>query len=979
MFNEWGLKTRVILLTLIPTLTISILLGVYFVNNRLTELDEALIKSGSDYIQKFYPSLRQELIKAYEQVPNQTQPTQLQISYNSLQQLSNRLLEEPDVRAVTIFSRTQTHLAHAGPIMRPREGEMDKDGFEMPLDDADYDTGTSIRFVRPVYEHDPLGINLQQQNHNLQNINHQNPNINNAAVIGWIELELSRTNTTLKKYQLFLTAGSVIFVGILINGLLALRMSRDITEPLLKIIDAVGRIKEGFLDTRVHTGSTGEIHLLESGINAMAESLKAGHEELQQSVEQATEDLRETLETIEIQNIELDLARKEALEASRIKSEFLANMSHEIRTPLNGIIGFANLLVKTNLDARQDDYLDTIIKSSEGLLSIINDVLDFSKIEAGKLVLDHVPMDLREVIEDVLTMLAPLAHEKHLELVSLVYSDVPTQLIGDPLRLKQILTNLVNNAIKFTDNGNIILRAMVENTMDTRAVLKISVTDTGIGLSPEDQKAIFQAFSQVDTTTSRRFGGTGLGLVISKHLVEQMGGEIGLESEPGKGATFWFTLRADINKRMEQVPENLPLRGLNVALFDANPIARLSVRHMLESWRLNVEEVEILEELPVQLETAVQKGNRYNVAIIGLSPSRTYGEGLPILCKQIREQYGCASLVLTNTSDHLSELESLEQNASAVMAKPICYSKLRSNLYDLLLGETQRSFEFIENTSKSEQQQKDLDRVPKVLAVDDNHANLKLVCALLEDLGVDAVGLDNGLQALDAVDQETFDLILMDIQMPIIDGIETTKRIRAKEPLMSRTPIVALTAHAMANEKQHLLKSGMDDYVTKPISELQLKHIIQKWTGLRVPGQPIAFNVESTNKTKPLKLPSVQASPSTRSLSVVDMEEGLKLANGKADLAKEMLTMLLENIEQDKLDIEQSYQDRDFDKLLSRVHKLHGATRYVGVPKLRASAHSLESILKKQQQELFEESVNQLIVSLDELIEWKAKEFIETA
>lgn len=969
MFNEWGLKTRVILLTLIPTLTISILLGVYFVKNRLTELDEALIKNGSDNIQKFYPSLRQELVKAYQQVPDQEQTSQLQISYNSLQQLSNRLLEEPDVRAVTIFSQNQTHLAHAGPIMRSRGG--DADAFQMPLEEAYYDTGTSIRFVRPISENDPLGINLQQQNNNLQN----------SKVIGWIELELSRTNTTLKKYQLFLTAGSVIFVGILINGLLALRMSRDITEPLLKIIDAVGRIKEGFLDTRVHTGSTGEIHLLESGINAMAESLKAGHEELQQSVEQATEDLRETLETIEIQNIELDLARKEALEASRIKSEFLANMSHEIRTPLNGIIGFANLLVKTNLDARQDDYLDTIIKSSEGLLSIINDVLDFSKIEAGKLVLDHVPMDLREVIEDVLTMLAPLAHEKHLELVSLVYSDVPTQLIGDPLRLKQILTNLVNNAIKFTDNGNIILRAMVENTMDTRAILKISVTDTGIGLSPEDQKAIFQAFSQVDTTTSRRFGGTGLGLVISKHLVEQMGGEVGLESEPGKGATFWFTLRADINKRMEQVQENLPLRGLNVALFDANPIARLSVRHMLESWRMDVEEVEILEELPVQLETATQKDNRFNVAIIGLSPSRTYSEALPTLCKQIREQYGCASLVLTNTSDHLSELESLEQNASAVMAKPVCYGKLKSNLYDLLLGESQRSFEFIDHHTKSEQRQIDLERIPKVLAVDDNHANLKLVCALLEDLGVEVLGLDNGLQALDALDQENFDLILMDIQMPIIDGVETTKRIRAKEPLMSRTPIVALTAHAMANEKQNLLKSGMDDYVTKPISELQLKHIIQKWTGLKVPGQPAEFARESANAdqkgtTKPAK--SHATSFLTSTSSVVNMEEGLKLANGKADLAKEMLTMLLDNIEQDKLEIEKSYHNQDFDELLSKVHKLHGATRYVGVPKLRSTAHSLESILKKQQQALYQDGMNQLTQALDELIEWKAKEFTET-
>ena len=254
---------------------------------------------------------------------------------------------------------------------------------------------------------------------------------------------------------------------------------------------------------------------LASGINRMAEALLSAREELQQSIDQATEDVQQNLETIEIQNIELDLARKEALEASRIKSEFLANMSHEIRTPLNGILGFTQLLQKSDLTPRQQDYLGTIEKSADSLLGIINEILDFSKIEAGKLVLDTIPFNLRDLIEDTLTILAPAAHTKQLELVSLVYRDTPLSLVGDPLRLKQVLTNLISNAIKFTNEGTIAVRAMVEDDNGERAQLRISVQDTGIGLTDQDLRALFQAFSQADNSMSRQPGGTGLGLVIS--------------------------------------------------------------------------------------------------------------------------------------------------------------------------------------------------------------------------------------------------------------------------------------------------------------------------------------------------------------------------------------------------------------------------------------------------------------------------------
>uniref|UniRef100_UPI003CE950C5 histidine kinase dimerization/phospho-acceptor domain-containing protein n=1 Tax=Brevundimonas sp. DWP1b2 TaxID=2804659 RepID=UPI003CE950C5 len=294
-------------------------------------------------------------------------------------------------------------------------------------------------------------------------------------LLGWVEVELSHNGMLLRGYRSLFASLLLIAIGLICTAALALRISRTINSPIGQIKQAVAQLKDGNLETRLPPLGSQELDQLASGINRMAETLQNAQEELQHSIDQATEDVRQNLETIEIQNIELDLARKEALEASRIKSEFLANMSHEIRTPLNGILGFTHLLQKSELTPRQLDYLGTIEKSADNLLGIINEILDFSKIEAGKLVLDSIPFNLRDLLQDTLTILAPAAHAKQLELVSLVYRDTPLALVGDPLRLKQILTNLISNAIKFTREGTIVARAMIEDEQEDSVQLRISV------------------------------------------------------------------------------------------------------------------------------------------------------------------------------------------------------------------------------------------------------------------------------------------------------------------------------------------------------------------------------------------------------------------------------------------------------------------------------------------------------------------------
>ena len=518
-------------------------------------------------------------------------------------------------------------------------------------------------------------------------------------------------------------------------------------------------------------------------------------------------------------------------------------------------------------------------------------------------------------------MLAPAAHEKQLELVSLVSRDTPIQLQGDPQRLKQILTNLVGNAIKFTQGGTVAVRAMLEDESDDRAQLRISVQDTGIGLSEEDQQALFKAFSQADNSLSRQAGGTGLGLVISKRLIEQMGGEIGVDSTPGEGAEFWISLSLPKSRDDNEEPGASWAAGQRVALLEPQELTRRSLHHQLTDFGLEVSEFADLDSLQESLRNPPPGQLPISLAVLGVSAAIHPPEELSQSFWEF-ERLGCKTLVLCPTTEQAQYHATLPDEQ--VEAKPACTRKLQRKLQELLQVRPTRSDKPHAMVSG---------RPPRLLCVDDNPANLLLVQTLLSDLGAQVTAVDSGYAALEVVQRERFDLVFMDVQMPGMDGRQATEAIRRweAEREVSPVPVIALTAHALSNEKRALLQAGMDDYLTKPIDEQQLAQVVLKWTGLSL-GQSLA---------------SMSRAPQLGQLSVLDPEEGLRLAAGKADLAADMLAMLLASLAADRQAIRQARDNDDRTALLERVHRLHGATRYCGVPQLRAACQTSETLLKQ--------------------------------
>lgn len=886
--TNYSLRARILILILAPTLLVGLLLSSFFVVHRYNDLQSQLENAGASIIEP--------LAASSEYIMNIQNRRTLNELVNLLHRRNSAI-----VRGIAIFDSDNKLFVSSN---------TQSAAFVLKI--ADNETLPSQLTVTRRAETLILRIPIL-----LDNIVDEDGAINSAfhpqIVLGYVAMELDLKSVQVQQYREIFTASLMLIVCIAIAMIFAYHLMRDVTGPIRNMLTTIDRIRQGQLNSRVEGHMLGELDVLKNGINAMARSLTAYNEEMQNNVDQATFDLRETLDQLEIQNVELGLAKKRAQEAVRIKSEFLANMSHELRTPLNGVIGFTRLMLKTELSSTQRDYLQTIERSASNLLSIINEVLDYSKLEAGKLLLENIPFPLRSTLDETITLLAHAAHEKSLELTINIHNNVPDNVIGDPLRLQQVITNLAGNAIKFTGSGNVNIEVIKRATGNNNIQIEFQVHDSGIGISENQQSNLFNSFRQADASISRRHGGTGLGLTITQKLVHEMGGDISFHSKLNCGSTFWFNINFDLSGPALFNPYPLEkLAGKSLAYVEENHDARESMLHLLASTPLTITHSPTLERLP---------NKKYDILLMGVGlheppefETTKLNHILAISDYRILA-LPCQAIIYTE--------QFKSQGINQCLLKPLTSVRL----YPALLASHIESPEEIEAPYT-------LDVLPmRVMAVDDNPANLKLIGALLREKVQQVVLCQNATQALEQAKKHSFDLILMDIQMPDIDGIRASILIR-QQPLHHHTPVVAVTAHVMEDQKQKLQQADINEFLAKPIEEEKLDNLLTRY---------LASSQRLSNKT--LRVPSVSDTDIDTEASF-DWPLALKQASGKASVAREMIVMLLAYLPEVSEQLEAAPQIGDSAMLGQIIHKLHGSCSYSGVPRMKKLCLLLETSLR---------------------------------
>lgn len=870
-----GLRFWLILCSILPALLVALLLGSYFNHKQQQDSELHLREKAANIALSLAISSQQLLYQ--QQLP----------AIKALLEQTHRL-NSPLVISISLFNAN-------GELLLTSNSQHDLS------DEAIHQQ-----------ENKPRQLNYLDQQHyllvyqpllKLQRLRNEEP--------AYLLLQLEQQQLLYQQQISLLHSGLLTTITLILAICLALFLIQKLQPELHRIKKQMQQLMDGQYRVRDYPLSIREMDQLQTGVLQLAERLARLEQEMQLSIEQVTGDLQQSMEQLEIQNIQLDFAKRKALEDNRQKSDFLAKMSHELRTPLNAVIGFTRQLLKTPLSHHQSDYLHTIQKSANSLLNLVNDVLDFSRLEEGRMSINPEPFSLRDTLNDAIELLAANAFDKQLELVLVFSSDCPDDVIADPARITQVLMNIAGNAIKFTEHGSIVIKVDATPVNDEQLVLHISVKDTGRGISEEKQSRLFDGIPPIEQNDQQT--GSGLGLLISKRLVQAMQGNIGFESKAGEGSTFWFTIKCQ--RHQLAVAEPLPLEifeNKTVLYFEPQQYSREATLQLLTSWGLKV----TVCTTKAQLQQLLNQDPHYDIGLIGRAVAINQINDIISLVQRLKTYCHFVYLLVNTLSPNLREAL-LSSGASACLPKPAHMRKLALSL----------AFPYSQQQLQQNEPSQSMLYPLKVLTVDDNEANLKLINTLLRERVQSLDSARDGAEAWQKSTQHVYDIIFMDINMPIMDGITACQRIR-QSSLNEQTPIIAVTAHAMDGERARLISLGFSEFLTKPLDEKMLHYSLQEFC-----------QIQKNNQNLQSQTP--QAFP------LIDWKLALQRAAGKPELAQEMLLLLIKSLPQSDKQIRQAITDNDQQVLLHALHKLHGACCYTGVPRLKNLLEALETQLKK--------------------------------
>ncbi len=962
--RQLGISKQIIIIALLPTLIVAAILTTHYTWDQLAYLSESLDRNGRFMAKQLSPAAEFAVYSGNTEF---------------IKPLVNTIIRDNSVLRIQILDKDNNSILN---VKKPEHQKKEKtsivkkylvDIFNMHVQE--------LVFIEPIMS---AQINLTDDTYpdtesieQRQTIKNKSKTIDNDQ-IGRVIVTFTTKFTRNEQVEQIQHGILITLPVIILTTLIVIRLSRTITRPIKSLTQTVRNISSGDLDANIELNSTGELGILESCINQMKNELKISQAGLEIQLDIFTKELQQTLEELEIRNAELDITRSKAILANNAKSEFLANMSHEIRTPLSGIIGFTELLQGTPISSQQKDYVNTIEKSSKSLLQIINDILDLSKIESGKTIISSSEFNIIDIIEDIINLLSPTALDKNIELFYRVEKNVPDIISSDPFRIHQILTNLIGNAIKFTEKGYVYLQVTTDEGMthkhshfqlkgdleNNMVNIRFSISDTGIGMNENDKQKLFKAFTQADTSITRRFGGTGLGLVISRKLTLLMKGEMDFDSTKGKGSIFWFCI--PVTPIAEALKNhggfNSELANKKIAFICSHFIARQAFTTFFSNEQCTVKGYsfnELLNHL-----TDIEKNN--DAIIVFLSSNDINKKNTS---KNLRKlKFSQPSLLIASTRSH-KKLRNLQQH---IFDAAVFTSEKTEHIKQKLINTINKNAPElnVKNMTAESTKCADWSNI-KIMLVDDNEVNLRLAEIILHKHKSKVTTARSGAQALDYAHTHSFDIIFMDLHMPGMDGYETTKNIReitaGKQPV-----IIALTANALPQEKEKVTEAGMDDILIKPVSDAILQKVLNQWvinsTAYKEPKTSV-INIAEFNNQKSAHILSNNADKDKKLIFSIDLAK--EFTGENEELAYELFSMLRVELDDYRKAISTAVKNNDLKKLLEQVHKLHGASRCCGTTELKNTSSHIENLINNNISFDIEKETRKLLIAIKNVKDYK--------